>query len=79
LPRLTEQLTATDKELETDERHFAGLAGERDFLWEEIDRYRNRLMDFIRWDAMLPEDLSEAVRKVRIADPTADPTEDERG
>lgn len=63
---LNEALAKKNKELEGAYRNAAGVAGTLDFLWSEIDRYRNSLMDHIRWDAMLPEDLREAVRKVRM-------------
>lgn len=56
------------QQLQTTERQLDAFAGERDFLWEEIDRYRNRLIDFLRWDAMLPEKLRDEVRRVRAAD-----------
>lgn len=65
--RLDQQLAATEKELDGAYRQAAGVNGTIDFLWEEIDRYRNRLMEHIHWDAMLPDDLREAVRKVRVA------------
>lgn len=64
--QLAQQLAAKERELEGADREMAGVAGTIDFLWEEIDRYRNSLMDHIRWDAMLPEDLLEAVGKVRM-------------
>jgi chromosome segregation ATPase len=63
---LAEALAKKNKELEGAHRNAAGVAATIDFLWSEIDRYRNSLMDHIRWDAMLPEDLREAVRKVRM-------------
>lgn len=66
LADLQRQLAAKDKELEADERRFAANGAGVDFLWEEIDRYRNRLIQHLEWDAMLPEDLREAVRKVRV-------------
>jgi hypothetical protein len=62
---LNEKLAEKEKKLEGADRQAVGAAGVVDFLWEEIDRYRNRCIDFIRWDAMLPDDLREAVRKVR--------------
>ncbi|MEK6225535.1 MAG: hypothetical protein AABM40_04485 [Chloroflexota bacterium] len=66
LADLQRQLAAKDKELGADERRFAAHGADVDFLWEEIDRYRNRLIQHLEWDAMLPEDLREAVRTVRV-------------
>lgn len=65
LAELQEQLAAKDNELEGAYRNAAGVSGTIDFLWGEIDGYRNRLMDHISWDAMLPDDLRKAVQKVR--------------
>jgi chromosome segregation ATPase len=66
------RLAAKEKELAIRERTITGFAGERDFLWEEIDRFRNRVMDYIRWQALLPEDARLALSKV-----TAQEFEDE--
>lgn len=65
---LTAALAAKDKELAADARAFAAIDGERTFLWEEIDRFRNRLMDYIRWEMLLPEDARVALNKVRAQD-----------
>ena len=65
LVELQKQLAAKDKELEGAYRNAAGVSGTIEFLWEEIDRYRNRLMGHISWDAMLPDDVRTAVQKVR--------------
>jgi len=58
-------LAAKTKDLEANDRAFAAIAGERTFLWEEIDRFRNRLMDYIGWEMKLPEDARVALNKVR--------------
>jgi alpha-D-ribose 1-methylphosphonate 5-triphosphate synthase subunit PhnG len=63
---LTQTLAKKDKQIEGADRERAGVNAMIDFLWEEIDRYRNRLMDHIRWDGMLPKDLHEAMQKVRM-------------
>jgi chromosome segregation ATPase len=65
LADLQRQLAAKDKELAADARAFAGINGEITFLWEEIDRFRDRLLNYIRWEMMLPEDARAALNKVR--------------
>jgi hypothetical protein len=65
LADLQRQLAAKDKELERDARAFAGIDGEITFLWEEIDRFRDRLLNYIRWEMQLPEDARVALNKVR--------------
>jgi hypothetical protein len=65
LADLQRQLAAKEKELERDDRAFVAFGAERDFLWEEIDRFRNRVMDYIRWETLLPEDVRAALQKVR--------------
>jgi ABC-type transporter Mla subunit MlaD len=78
IAELTEQLGAKDKELEGAYRNAAGVSATIDFLWGEIDRYRNRLMDHISWDAMLPDDLRKAVQKVRTEAYVWEHDEDEK-
>jgi chromosome segregation ATPase len=65
LADLRKQLAAKDKELAADARAFAAIDGERTFLWEELDRFRDRLLDHIRWEMQLPEDARAALNKVR--------------
>jgi hypothetical protein len=65
LADLQRQLAAKDKELERDARAFAGINGEVTFLWEEIDRFRDRLLNYIRWEMQLPEDARVALNTVR--------------
>jgi hypothetical protein len=65
LADLQRQLAAKDKELERDARAFAGINGEITFLWEEVDRFRDRLLNYIRWEMQLPEDARVALNKVR--------------
>jgi RNA polymerase-interacting CarD/CdnL/TRCF family regulator len=65
LADLQRQLAAKDKELERDARAFAGIDGEITFLWEEIDRFRDRLLNYIRWEMQLPEDARVALNTVR--------------
>jgi hypothetical protein len=64
--KLTKQLAAKDKELAADERYALGFAAEIDFVWEELDRYRNRLMEFLRDQAMLPEKLRREIQQARM-------------
>jgi hypothetical protein len=65
LADLQRQLTAKDKELAADARALAAIDGERTFLWEEIDRFRDRLLNYIRWEMQLPEDARVALNQVR--------------
>jgi chromosome segregation ATPase len=65
---LSEALAARDKELGMYARALAAIDGERTFLWEEIDRFRNRLLDFIRWEMLLPESARVELNKVRAQD-----------
>ena len=66
------RLAAKERELASCDRTITAFSAERDFLWEEIDRFRNRVMDYIRWQALLPEDALLALSKV-----TAQEFEDE--
>lgn len=60
-----DRIEQLEKKLAANARAFARIDGERTFLWEEIDRFRSRLMDFIGWEMQLPEDARVALNKVR--------------
>lgn len=72
-----DRIEELEKKLAANARAFARIDGERTFLWEEIDRFRSRLMDYIGWEMQLPEDARVALNKVRAQESEDDkPDED---